>query len=80
MTDRDPLVRLLGTAGADAGCDDGFTLLAAYVEGELEGRDVGAHFPELARHLRNCAACAEDHEGLLALVRGGVDADGPFTA
>ena len=44
-------------------------LLAEYVEGELAGRDVGELFPTLAEHLRNCPACAEDYEGLVALVR-----------
>jgi hypothetical protein len=65
----DLLTRLLGTPGADAGCEGGMALLAEYVEGELGGRDVRALFPALAEHLRNCDACAEDHEGLLALVR-----------
>jgi hypothetical protein len=65
----DPLTRLLGTGGADAGCEGGLAVLAEYVEGELEGRDVRALFPALAEHLRNCPACAEDHVGLLALVR-----------
>ena len=69
MTERDPLTRLLGTADTDAGCDGGMAVLAEYVEGQLEGRDVRHLFPTLAEHLRNCPACAEDYEGLLALVR-----------
>jgi hypothetical protein len=39
------------------------------MEGELEGRNVHELFPALAEHLRNCTACAEDYEGLFALVR-----------
>jgi len=69
VSDRDILIRLLGARGEDAGCEGGMAVLAEYVEGELAGRDVRAAFPALAEHLRNCAACAEDHEGVLALAR-----------
>ena len=69
MSESDPLIRLLGTPGADAGCEGGMAVLAEFVEGELEGRDVRELFPALAEHLRNCSACAEDYEGLLALAR-----------
>ena len=66
----DLLTRLLGTPGADAGCESGLGVMAEYVEGELAGRDVRSLFPALAEHLRNCPACSEDHDGVLALVRG----------
>jgi len=69
MNERDPLTRLLGTPGEDAGCEGGLVSLAQYVEGELTGLDVRELFPALAAHLRNCPACAEDYEGLVALVR-----------
>jgi anti-sigma factor RsiW len=69
MSERDPLMRLLGSPGKDAGCEEALALLAEYVEGELEGRDVRELLPDVAAHLRNCPACAEDHEGLIALVR-----------
>jgi hypothetical protein len=65
----DLLIRLLGTSGADAGCEGGQALLAEYVEAELEGRDLRVLMPTLAEHLANCPACAEDHEGVLALAR-----------
>jgi predicted anti-sigma-YlaC factor YlaD len=39
------------------------------VEGELEGRNVRELLPAVAEHLRNCPACAEDYEGLVALAR-----------
>jgi hypothetical protein len=68
-SERDPLIRLLGTRGKDAGCEGALALLAEYVEGELEGRSVRELLPAVAAHLRNCPACAEDHEGLIALVR-----------
>ena len=45
MSDHDPLADLLGTAGEDAGCEGGFTVLAEYVEAELDGRNVVQLFP-----------------------------------
>ena len=69
MSERDPLTRLLGTSGEDAGCEGGMPALAEYVEGELAGREFAELFPAVAAHLRNCPACAEDYEGLVALVR-----------
>jgi hypothetical protein len=44
-------------------------VLAEYVEAELAGRNTDKLFPGLTAHLLNCPACAEDHEGLVALVR-----------
>jgi hypothetical protein len=69
MNERDRLTRLLGTSGHDAGCERGLVLLAEYVEGELAGRNVRELFPAVTEHLRSCPACAEDYEGLAALVR-----------
>jgi hypothetical protein len=71
--ERDLVVRLLGSAGADAGCDGGFAVLAEYVEGELAGRDVRTLFPAVAAHISNCPACADDYRGLVALVRAAPD-------
>ena len=61
--------QLLGTPGADAGCEGAFARLAEYVEAELAGHGAAALLPAVAAHLRNCPACAEDHRGLMALVR-----------
>ncbi|HXQ85923.1 MAG: hypothetical protein WCE47_17520 [Gaiella sp.] len=69
MSDHDPLADLLGTAGEDAGCEGGFTVLAEYVEAELDGRNVVQLFPAVAAHIHNCPACVEDYRGLLALAR-----------
>jgi hypothetical protein len=69
MNERDPLTRLLGTADDDFGCERGMEVIAEYVELELAGRNADELFPSLAAHLRNCSACAEDYEGLVALVR-----------
>jgi hypothetical protein len=69
MNERDPLVRLLGIPGEDAGCEGGMVVLAEYVEAELAGRDLVELFPAVVAHLRNCPACVEDYRGLLALAR-----------
>jgi hypothetical protein len=68
MNERDPLTRLLGTAGEDSGCERGMAVIAEYIELELAGQNADDLFPDLAAHLRNCPACAEDYEGLVALV------------
>ena len=67
MSERDPLTRLLGTPGRDAGCEGALALLAEYAGGELAGRNVRELLPAVAEHLHNCPACAEDYEGLIAL-------------
>ena len=69
MTEHDVFTRLLGTPGDDAGCEGGMAVIAEYAELERDGRNAAELFPGLATHLRNCPACAEDHEGLVALVR-----------
>ena len=70
MNENDQLSWLLGTPDEDAGCEGGMAVLAEYVELELAGRNADELFPGLAAHLRNCPACAEDYEGLVALARG----------
>jgi len=70
MNEHDPLTRLLGTPGEDSGCEGGMAMIAEYVELELAGRNAEELFPALAAHLRNCPACAEDYQGLVALARG----------
>ena len=69
MSDHDLITRLLGTAGADAGCEGSHTRLAEYIEGELAGREMAELLPAVAEHLRNCPACAEDYRGLVELAR-----------
>ena len=44
--------------------------LDRYVELELAGGDADAAVPGLRAHLDGCPACREEHESLLALVRG----------
>ena len=64
------LLRLLGPAEAELGCDECFALLDRYVEAELAGRDADAAIPGMRAHLAGCPACREEHESLRALVSG----------
>jgi hypothetical protein len=67
MTDQLPF-QSLGTGGGDAGCEAAFEALDRYVEALLRGDDVAATFADVTTHLRNCGACDEDTEGLLAVL------------
>jgi hypothetical protein len=69
MNERDPMTRLLGAEGEDAGCEGALAVLDEYVEAELEGRPVADLWPAAAAHIRSCPACSEDHDGLLVLIR-----------
>lgn len=60
---------LLGTPGADPGCEETFRVLDAYVEALLRGEDLEARYPAVVTHLRNCTDCREDADGLLATIR-----------
>jgi len=64
------LARLLGPAEPEVGCDTCFEELDRYVELEVAGEDADAAIPGLAAHLQGCPACHEEHESLLAFVRG----------
>lgn len=68
-TDRSLLERLLGAHGIDPGCEATFRVLDAYVEAVLRGEEVTARYAAVVRHLRSCAACGEDTEGLLTAIR-----------
>jgi hypothetical protein len=74
MTDsnelRKTLARLLGPGEPEVGCDVCFAELDRYVELEVAGEDADAAIPGLRAHLAGCPACREEHESLLALVRG----------
>ena len=73
MTGRDldpTLKRLLGSDEPEIGCDECFAQLDRYVELELAGADDDAAVPGLRAHLDGCPACREEHDSLLALVRG----------
>ena len=74
MTERPDLTqalgRLLGPAEQELGCDACFEQLDRYVELEAAGADADAAVPGLRAHLAGCPACREEHDSLLALVRG----------
>ena len=65
---RDQLDTLLGTADYDPGCDAAFEQLHRYCDAVRRGADVAREFPEIVTHLRNCPACRQDTEGLLAVL------------
>jgi hypothetical protein len=64
------LGRLLGPDGFEIGCDVCFAELDRYVELEVAGADADAAIPGMRAHLDGCPACREEHDSLLALVRG----------
>jgi hypothetical protein len=74
MTERPDLTqalgRLLGPAEQELGCDACFEQLDRYVELEAAGAEADAAVPGLRAHLAGCPACREEHDSLLALVRG----------
>jgi hypothetical protein len=63
------LDRWLYAQDGDAGCDAGAAIMDQYVELELRGEDPAARFPGTAIHLRACADCRADHDGLLEATR-----------
>lgn len=60
--------RLLGPGAPELGCDECFDRIDSYVELELRGLDPEQAAPGMEAHLRGCAACAEDHDSLRALL------------
>jgi hypothetical protein len=68
MTDID-LDRFLGSSNADPGCEEAGELMDAYCELVSRGEPVTEHYAEFLTHMKNCTACREDMEGLLAWVR-----------
>ena len=69
MTD-ELMRRLLGPAGPEVTCETCFEELDSYVELELAAADPEAAVPGMRAHLEGCPACSEEHQSLLALVRG----------
>jgi hypothetical protein len=69
MNGREALERFLRTDPADAGCEQTAELLDAYAELILAGEDPEVRYPGVASHLRSCMPCADDLDGLLAIVR-----------
>jgi len=65
------LRRLLGPAGPELTCEQCFEQIDRYVEAEVEHGPARADalIPGMHAHLEGCAACAEEHDSLRALVR-----------
>jgi len=70
MSNREIIGRLLGPEGPEVSCEECFELLDQYVDLEVAGEDADARLPGMHEHLVGCPACHEDHESLLALVKG----------
>jgi hypothetical protein len=64
------LASVLGPAGPEVTCEACFEHLDRYVELERGRGDAAAEaaVPGMRAHLEGCPACAEEHEGLLALL------------
>lgn len=62
------LLRLLGPAGPELGCEQCFEQLDHYVELQRARADADDRIPGMRAHLVGCPACAEDHESLHALL------------
>ena len=69
MTDLRDLDLLLRATDGDAGCTAGAEILDAYVELELAGADPARVYPGTAIHLRSCAGCRAERDGLLEAAR-----------
>lgn len=65
MTKR-PLDGLIGSNDRDPGCEGAFEVLDQYVEAVRRGEETRLRYADFVTHIRNCAACREDTEGLLA--------------
>ncbi|MGE5092216.1 MAG: hypothetical protein ACM3OH_08610 [Bacillota bacterium] len=62
----DVLERLLGHPERDPGCEAAFEQFDRYCDAVRRGADAAREFPAFIAHIRNCVACREDTEGLLA--------------
>ena len=63
--------KILGPSAPELGCDECFEQLDRYVELELSGQDADTAIPGMLPHLHGCPACSEEHDSLVALLRGG---------
>lgn len=73
---RDHWARLdafLQTDPRDAGCDATMEMLDVYAELVAAGEDPIVRFPGLHVHFMACGPCAQDLEGLLAAITGGIN-------
>jgi hypothetical protein len=66
---RRALEQFLRTDPNDAGCAQAVATLHVYAEIAASGADPEASYPGISAHLRACAPCFDDAEGLLLTVR-----------
>lgn len=66
--------RLIGPGEPELSCEECFEALDGYAERELADADAGTAMPAMRAHLAGCAACRDDHDSLLALLRTGFGA------
>ena len=64
MTDGPDVHALLGHPGPDPGCVACFDVMDQVAESQAAGEDWAARLPAVAHHVRDCAACREDLDGL----------------
>ena len=75
-----PIAALLGPSGPQLTCDECFEQLDRYVDLALAGADPDRAIPGMRAHLIGCPACQDDHDSLLAYVRGDDAAPPPPSA
>jgi uncharacterized repeat protein (TIGR04076 family) len=68
VTGWERLERFLATDPNDVGCKEAMDVIHVYVELALSGAEPERRLPGVAAHLRACAPCNDDFEGLLAAV------------
>ena len=70
MTDAHLLHELLGRPSDDPGCAACFDVMDEAAEALAAGEDISRRFAHVAAHVRDCAACREDLEGLRTYLQG----------
>jgi hypothetical protein len=68
MTGYEALDRFLQTDPADVGCDEAMGVLHILAELVAAGTHAEPRYRGVAAHLRACAPCGQDFDGLLAAI------------
>ncbi len=61
------LARVLATQPHEIACSECFNQISTYVDLKVAGQDAASALPEVAQHLLQCPACAEEYQALLDL-------------
>ena len=59
---------LPGPVGPELSCEECFDALDVYVEYQLADMRADERVEGMLEHLRDCPACAEEHDSLMALL------------